>query len=476
MTTEPMVRTQAGNYLPAASFGVAIGPQKKFLLVLQYFEGDRESAESLAQLIADLERIRSKNVDVLVYGRNDAMPFSPDTIGKLRLKFNKVIEQKCGRTDAKGYPFGSNGMFYEMVTMFGQQAQWLNNYYAFLNLEPDCCPLGPGWLGKLTEEFLLGVSEDKYALGYIHNEPVVHLNGVAVYSTDIWRRVPGGALGGGNPNITYDIRQAKNLMPFARHTTLMHFAYRKPTITHEELFVEGVVLYHGVKDGSARELVRAKHITHSADRDASRKAIFTFFNPENELTNEEAINRLALWQQGWTTRGWNPVVLRAQEAMRNGRYTQIMEAVDKFPRLGNVHAWRNLWLRYLALDTVGGGLYSETHALPISFAPSELNGMKGFVSMAAWNGVFYSDRAGLGLWFDEILNYAVQETDLLHRKPHVADFNVLQKFVHVEKPWAVADSLVGRAEAAQAKAFTFTDTPNVKKKVSERMETFLKNS
>lgn len=477
-----MIRTQDGGFVRAASFSTGAIKPTRALLVMQYYDGDKEDAEAAMSLIADLERVRNKDVDVMICPRADAGPFDPDVLAKLRLKFNAVLIQKGTRTDAKGWPFGSNGMFYDLVTMFGQSQKWWGTYYAFLNLEPDCCPLSPGWFTKLLAEFRNASAEGSAVLGFIHDTPFRHVNGVAVYATDIWRRVPGGALGGGNPTIPFDLRHAKNLLPLARHTNLMKFSHRKPTITAAELYADPeTVLYHGVKDASAREIVRAKHITFSSDRDFTRKTVFTFFNPENELVAEEEKLQLKYWTEGWKSRGWNPVVLRMQEAMKNRNYAGLVAAVEKQPMIGDRHDWMNRWLRYLALDTAGGGLFADLNVLPADFGPSALNGNAGYIALADEGAMFYADSEACAAMIGELMEYAVHDDDLLAGKPHVSDWTVIQRgiaaaLIRSEK-WT---ELYDAKDFETFRAVRFTDAAcNRKgrgKRRSTAMEEFLKVS
>lgn len=482
-----MMKTQSGTFVPMAGPHQVIGVVKKFLLVFQYHEGDREDCQELAALICDMERIKNKDVDVLIFSRSDAGPFAPDITAKLKLKFNEVIIQKSIRKDAKGHPFGCNGMFYDLVTMLGQQARWLNSYYAFMNLEPDCVPLCAGWLPKLIEEFKGAVDEGLAMIGHKQiNNPITHMNGVGIYAIDIWRRVPGGALGGGSPDVPFDIRQANRILPLAKDTPLMFFKYRQPTITPEELFSphKGVpaVFYHGVKDGSAREAVRQKCINLSANRDFSRKTVFTFSNPEPIGNADEEKATLAIWRQGWVSRGWNPVILHTQEVMKNGRYGALKAAIEKFPWIGDKHKWDNAWLRYLALDTMGGGLYADTEVIPGDFTPVDTDGIVGFELLSENTpSLFYADKPSVARWLDTIINYAVSDDDKMDSKPYVNDWTIMQRQIEdgAIKQQKFCETF-GAKDYDTFKAVVFTDfavSRNAKgKRKSFVMENFLKNT
>ncbi len=60
-------------------------------------------------------------------------PFDPEAmpLGMRRLPRN-----------AKGYPYGANAMFYDLVSLLSQFKPWPEDYYAFVNLEADSVPKG----------------------------------------------------------------------------------------------------------------------------------------------------------------------------------------------------------------------------------------------------------------------------------------------------------------------------------------------
>ena len=80
-----------GTYAPVAHSNPNIPlAHQKLLIVIQYYDGDKESAEDLASLIADLERIQNKEADILIFRRFDASEFSRSVRSKLEDKFDKV--------------------------------------------------------------------------------------------------------------------------------------------------------------------------------------------------------------------------------------------------------------------------------------------------------------------------------------------------------------------------------------------------
>jgi len=440
-----------GRVVPAqADFGKGPPENQKFLIVLQYYDGDVNDMEEVANIIADLERVRNHEADIMLFARHDAKPFPSHTRSKLESKFDKVHAVTCRNRDGNSYPFASNGMFYDLVTLLGQYPQWNQPYFAFINLESDCVPLHPGWIRELINEFRQAQARGKHAAGHFHNgkEAPVHMNGVAVYAIDMFFKVPGGKLQGGRPNVAYDLDQAQNILPYAYDTPYIAMEYRRPTITAADLFrghkaaVEPAI-FHGVKDSSAREAVKAKHITFSDTADLSRKTVFTYYDSAHDIGHGQSNEELDLWRLGWQSRGWNPVVLRLMDASRNPRFSEVEAAIQRLPYAGDRRIQRGEFLRWLALDTVGGGLLVNADQQPNAFTPSKLKDhMQVF-------------RPALKDFFDRLMNYAPLPTDVRGGMPHVSD-ETLGEFKASLNEWIkVAD--VGGENFKSADLVDFSD-------------------
>jgi hypothetical protein len=428
-----MVRLASGQYVPAAS-SASRPYAKKALVVVHYWEDDLAEAEQLLGLIADLERIKNKEADLFVFRRHDAPNIDPTLMQKLRSKFDVVWDERCRRMDAKGYPFGCNGMFYDLVMRLSQEHKWRDDYYCFVNLEPDCVPLCPGWITKLTDAFKQAELSGKSAIGHVHEIPVLHMNGVAVYATDIWSRVPGGRLSGGSPQVAYDILQAPHLMPLCEDTPLVVFDFKRPTATPKFLFGKHkagceAVLFHGVRDASAREAVKARFVTFS-ETSTARKNVFTYYTNPNEIGPSEGKAIITLWQEGWKSRGWNPIILRTTDAVRNRRYSQYLQWVEDLPYIGDKAVQRNRFLRWLALDSMGGGLLTDWDVLPGALIAQNTE-MSGFTILSAGDSselsACYAEGESLTVWIDTIQKYLAQPDDLKDGKPSVTDMTVLNQ-------------------------------------------------
>lgn len=432
-TPARMVRTGSGKWVPASKpFGSSPIKERKFLICLQFYEGDREVAEDLASLICDLERTRNHQADILLVRRADAKEFGSTARAKLESKFDKVMTHTCRRTGARGYPYGPNELFYDLVTLLPQTPPYRDDYYAFINLEPDAVPTRPGWITELITEWKAASAEGFGAVGHIHDNPTRHLNGMAVYAIDIWRRVGSNILAGGSPQVCYDIRHARNLLPHAKHSPLIFFHYRHSTTTPDEVFSprgDGSIepaIFHGVKDCTARDAVRARHITMTEVRQVKRPNVYTYYHQIVGRLGDDAEVQAILdyWRQGWTSRGWNPIILSFKDAQKHPRFAEFEAAVAKFPNASSDKARTvHQFFRWLALDTAGGGLLTDYDVLPDTFTPANKDNPVPCVFQSDNSKVFAGEfpEGKSSWWVDEIIKYDPQPSDKLGETPHVTD-------------------------------------------------------
>jgi hypothetical protein len=391
------------------------GNHQKLLIVLQYYNGDKEAAEDLATLIADLERIRNNQADILVFRRHDAAEFDSAVLTRLRDKFSTVHYERSRRQDASGYPFGPNQMWSDLVTMLGQKSGWYNNYYAFLPLESDCVPVRPGWISTLIEDFKIAKAKGYSAIGHVHRDPVEHMNGVAVYDTRIWSIVGGNILNGCNPQVAYDIAFRESLLPLAYDTPHIMMEYQRPTIRAEDLFRPWKknyepALFHGVKDDSARTAVRSKYVTFSDEKDASSRTVFTY--EHQRPSNPQLALQYSLWSESWKSRGWNPVKLVLRDAASHARYKDVMATLNSMQFEGDkVRAVARV-VRWLALDSVGGGLMVDPDTVPNNFNPTQLKAKTAILHPETDFGIFaaYLDKPALETFLTAVETYPADPT------------------------------------------------------------------
>jgi hypothetical protein len=347
-------------------------PARKLLIVINYWEGDRLMAKTLAELIADLEPKRNEKADILFFRRYDAEQMSNLLIDKMTDKFVKCKQLKCRRMNAVGYPYGPNEMFYDLLERMNNM-EWQSEYYAFLNMEADCVPLAPGWIDKLIEEFGSAYDEGKFAIGHVvqHN-PGTHLNGSALYSNDFWQHAGGMNMIGGPAASAYDIYHANRILPIAKDSSAMLMDFNRKTINESDLDNvrkngEKPVYLHGVKDMSALVGIRNKYIKGGqVDLPTKLKTIMTYFDvdPDNNPNVQNQI--LELWKKTWTRFGYNPIVLTEWDATKHPEYQNIKNILKSLKTEGNRKTQMAKFYRWLAFDYSGAGLMTEYDVMPNS--------------------------------------------------------------------------------------------------------------
>jgi len=470
-----MVRLANGQMVPAAQMSKYPTKPRKLLICLQYWAGDKDTCEELAGMIADLERVKNHDADILFFGRSDAGAPSHDIISKMSGKFDKVMHEKCRRAapnPGNCHPYACNQLFYDMVTLFSQVKPWINDYYAFINLETDCVPTRPGWIHELIAAWRLADSQGKACIGFIHDDVKRHMNGVGVYAIDMWARVGSNKLAGGSPQVPYDIRHADSILPLAVDSPLFYFEYRRATITPDDLFAErrdGIApaIWHGVKDGSARAAVKARHITFTEQRELSRTTVLTFYEPSDYTSQTESAALLEVWRDGWKSRGWNPVVLSSRDAIKHARFREIMAHVQLLPHIGHDSAHANRFMRWLALARLGGGLMVDYDLIPANFTPHDLpDGSAAIIDAesAQLCGLRLS-REDAARWLDAILRYVARQEDA----GNVTDLTVFQNAIELAEVENIEARAYGIADGwAEARLVHFSESAVNKMKPGTR--------
>lgn len=233
----------------------------KLLLVLQYWDGDRDLAMKLARVIADLESNHSDQADFLFFYRFDAKRDikTEEYVGR---KFN-IWSERCKRR-ASGWPFGPNELWFGAMDWIYSmsEAKKLPQYKAIMTFEADCCPITPHWIERLSESWdAAQVPRATYIHGPLLQYPGVHINGNSLFSGSknflLWvaRKQAGCA-----PHQGWDYVLAPKFKQWGwKDCSIMKSYWRKPSIERGEFNQEvsrGTVFLHGVKDDSGLKLCR----------------------------------------------------------------------------------------------------------------------------------------------------------------------------------------------------------------------------
>jgi hypothetical protein len=157
----------------------------KFLIALQYWNGDRDAALRLVKFLADLEPKMCQLADFLLVYRFDAKP--PDQVMlDLSRKFKSYTYKSPGR--ATGWPDGCNGLWEGTMDWFYCMAvdKKIPAYKAIFCCEADGGPCRPDWIAAMSAEWDRVNEEKKVCVaGPLVKEPAEHINGNCLLSGNL---------------------------------------------------------------------------------------------------------------------------------------------------------------------------------------------------------------------------------------------------------------------------------------------------
>lgn len=420
--------------------------QRKLLIVLNYWNGDRDMMKSLAELICDLESKRNENADILFFRRWDAEQMPHALIHRLEEKFESVKQLACRRRNAGGYPYGPNEMFYDLLeSMYGRD--WQMKYYAFLNMEADCCPLSPDWIEQMIAAYTEAYNERKSAAGHFSYDGSSrpHLNGAGIYSTDFWQKAGGMNIIGGPANIAYDVYHAQRIVPISKDVSQILLDFNRKTINEEDLFSlkkngNPVYYLHGVKDLSAITAVRNKFVQPNGvvNHPTKIRTVCTYFDQSQETNVTEQKQLIELWKMAWKSAGYNPVVLEEWDASKHPEYANLKAKTRDIKQPAKRAAMARLY-RWLAFTHVGGGFYVEYDILPNASFTNEIIPEPDGVNFLEEGelSATSADRRGLNFLVEAIVEnryntlYIPSDKDILKNAPE----SFWCRETNIVKPW-----------------------------------------
>jgi hypothetical protein len=232
---------------------------KKILLLLQYWNGDRDMAMKLARIIADLQPNHCDLADFMFFSRFDTS-HDLKTEQHVQRKFN--IWSATNNRRSAGWPHGCNDLWFgAMDWVYSQQeAKRVPEYKAIFTFEADGVPLTTNWIAELHHAWdEQQQKKPTYVYGPLLKFPDEHINGNALFSGDrkfiYWlaRRQAGCA-----PHQGWDYALKDKFRSWGwANCPIMQSYWRKETIGEEEFQQEiqkGTVYIHGIKDLSGMEL------------------------------------------------------------------------------------------------------------------------------------------------------------------------------------------------------------------------------
>lgn len=230
------------------------------VLCMQYWEGDKQRALSVARLIADLHPEKDNGFKFMFTRRFDATPVDDETLRYVGRKFD-ILTHQCRRKEV-GWPAGCNGVASDMFMLAQEKlnrGEWKNVSAVWL-LESDILPLKSNWLYLIADEWKRAREANKLIMGAWseHHSPVGHINGNMLFHPSLCDRVPG--LEGSAPHIGWDVYHAMRLSRHWWKSDQMLNLYRGQNVSTGDLYGPNTnyAFVHGIKDDSGLQIVRKR--------------------------------------------------------------------------------------------------------------------------------------------------------------------------------------------------------------------------
>lgn len=98
--------------------------------------------------------------------------------------------------------------------------------------------------------------------------------------------------------------------------------------------------------------------------------VLTYYSPCSGLSPQGGV--IERWANSWAKAGYDPVVLNRSHAEQHPRYSELLQIFKAYPTINPSEYELACYLRWLALDAVGGGLMSDYDVMNVSLFPSEI--------------------------------------------------------------------------------------------------------
>lgn len=230
------------------------------LLILPFSFKDSSLAHDFFKWVHELDGELPQHSCALL-----ASPEVPDAevkaiVAAARLVFKNLDLIRPRPFEDKGWPEACNHLFQVAVKYAKQRKQ------PFFWCEVDAIPLKAGWLDAFAEEY---AHSRKPFLGYLHDVPIDHINGVAIYPHDVEKYNPECLKPHRNAHgpLSWDVIEPQLTIRHTHVTQLIHHQYWQgdivgstaPTfksVASLKMLRPRAVLFHRNKDGSLIKWLR----------------------------------------------------------------------------------------------------------------------------------------------------------------------------------------------------------------------------
>lgn len=424
----------------------------RMIATIAFCHKDRQATMELVALLADLETKQNLDLDLILVKdyKTEAIPV--DFLKKYSGKF-RTLQQVLCTTETGGYWPGANALYHftlNYVHSLVKKNPAFDRVKAWLNLEADCVPLRRDWHKALSESYAKTLAQGKCILGHIipPTEPwPIHVNGVAIYPTDMPTRFNKQMLGC-SPQIPFDVNYAPLFVPKAADDGSFYIKWKVLTIGKTELFTapEGRPLptwFHGVKDDSARKAVREKLIEGNDKEttveviDRNPGTVFTYFEEIPQRKSSEEKEQLEVWKRTWQAKGFKTVVLNESVARKHPKYAEVKQKIEQLPTVNDKRYEAACYLRWLALGVVGGGLMTDYDVVNVNFTWEKVRSDSDLINIfsenAACPAVCFMTTEGVEAYVDFLLKAGEANFVTEKESPHCSDQELIRQLINDEE-------------------------------------------
>lgn len=239
------------------------------LVVTAFHPGDAQQALRLAKWIRELDGCLGHN---LLLVADTAVQKS--TVDEITAEFQASFDHvqllpfvdhyRGGKKWADG---GSPASANDMFATAAKNVAWSKYDGPWLFLEPDCCPLKPGWLDEIAAEYA-ALPPGRRFLGELvtaqnsGKDVVDHCSGVAVYPNNLFEHAGDTLIAG---SLAFDVAGAGQIVPQMQTSELILHHWRSPAFeswaqVEDRIFAKKpkCVLFHADKSDSLIQILRAR--------------------------------------------------------------------------------------------------------------------------------------------------------------------------------------------------------------------------
>jgi hypothetical protein len=140
---------------------------------------------------------------------------------------------------------------------------------------------------------------------------------------------------------------------------------------------------------------------------------------------------LDLWSQSWRLRGWEPIVLGREDAEASPYFERMLEATAKFPTVNDRAYETANYIRYCALEQMGGGMFVDYDCINYSlYTDCMEHKMSNWPVISLGGGAFWMPIDYLRSHIERIMACTPSDHQLvINEKPHVSDMVLLMKLI-----------------------------------------------